>query len=437
MTVALLVTSTIAIAIAIWDPRPLLKEADTLIVIWIVALAAWPYIVIYCVAPFFWADAAEAGVLSPALQFIPAAAVSAIALFSALREKQVDISLPAALVGVSIVFAAVAIGASGFSKVINFGLAVSLYAGVILKWRKVTLRSVGVGALISLSLMALATTIGAVANSSAVVAPCRQDKCGLVSEALTSPFAGNGNVLGMATTLLVPFAFAVLPAWRSLIVVAGVGGLQFLAGSRTAMFALAVGVAGLVVISLCRTIRARLVAATLALVVGFAASLRFMFVNYSGSTDSYRGYLWDMATEAIRRAPVFGHGPGYWWQLNDSALFQANYSPHNGWLDLLTAVGAWGVIVIVAGIIVQLLTTARTALPWLIAYYATVLSVGMLESPYVPYYYGILPFTAIMPLMIYEPRESMDPELDENLSIVPSIPVGEKVENKDPSTAAI
>jgi hypothetical protein len=104
---------------------------------------------------------------------------------------------------------------------------------------------------------------------------------------------------------------------------------------------------------------------------------------------------------------------------------------------LLIAVGAWGVIVIVGGIVVQLFTTSRSALPWLIAYYATVLSVGMLESPYVPYYYGILPFTAIMPLMIYEPREAKDPELEENLSIVPPVPAGEQLTNKAPATAVI
>lgn len=433
MTILLLVASTVAIAIGIWNPREFLRAADTFVVVWVVALAAWPIIVIYCVAPFFWDNVADAGVKSPVLQFLPAAAASGFALISALRAKRVDISLPAALIGTSLVFAGVAVWASGFVRVINYALGASLFAGLLLKWRVVTLKSVGVGALMSLQFMAVAVTAGAVIESSAVVADCRQDKCGLVDQALTSPFAGNGNALGMATTLLVPFAFAVLPLLRALLVLAGVGGIQLLAGSRTAMFALLVGGVALVLISLCRTERARMGVAWLALFVGFGASLHFLFRKYSGSTDSYRGYLWEMASDSIREAPIFGHGPSYWWVLNDSALFKANYSPHNGWLDILVGVGVWGVLLIVAGVAVQLFTTSRTALPWLITYYATVLTIDMLESVYVPYYYGILPFAAIMPLMIYEPKKPKDRELEENLSAVQYVPSDETLADETAS----
>jgi O-antigen ligase len=199
------------------------------------------------------------------------------------------------------------------------------------------------------------------------------------------------------------------------------------------MFALLVGGVALVLISLCRTERARMGVAWLALFVGFGASLHFLFRKYSGSTDSYRGYLWEMASDSIRQAPIFGHGPSYWWVLNDRALFQANYSPHNGWLDMLVGVGVWGVILIVAGVAVQFFTTSRTALPWLITYYATVLTIDMLESVYIPYYFGILPFAAIMPLMVYEPKKPKDPELEENLSAVQYVPSDETLADETPS----
>jgi O-antigen ligase len=230
----------------------------------------------------------------------------------------------------------------------------------------------------------------------------------------TSPFAGNGNVLGMVTVLLVPFACATLPLSRSILLLGGVAAMQVVAVSRTAMFAFAVVGAAVVLIKMSASLLWRLRFAYVAFVVGLCASFYPLFVKFSGGSFSLRGYVWEAGREAIRQAPVFGHGPNYWHLLADNALFEPNYSPHNGWYDLVVAVGLWGVVVIAAAVAVQLYSTRKEILPYLVTYYACVLAINMFESVYVPYHFVIIPFAALLPLMLYDPKPADDEEMERN-----------------------
>jgi exopolysaccharide production protein ExoQ len=294
-------------------------------------------------------------------------------------------------------------------------MAGALFMGVVLKRGVTPVRTLSVAALVSLATTSAAVTLAVIVNPGRVVTHCRVDKCDVLKEALTSPLAGNGNALGLATVLLITFACASLTLRRCLVLLAGVGAVQLLAMSRTAIFAFVAVSVALLLIKASKTLQWQLRMAFTALAVGFCASGYPLFLNFSGSSYSDRGYVWQAGREAIGQAPVFGQGPSHWWLIGKTALFDANYSPHNGWYDILIAVGAWGVLVIVVGVTVQLSTTARAALPYLVTYYACVLSINMDESVYVPYFLGIVPVAALLPLMLYDQKPAADRELEANL----------------------
>jgi exopolysaccharide production protein ExoQ len=416
MTILILLAATAAIWVAAGNPRALLRCEDRFTVVWVFFVAAWPLIIGYLVGPLIWVSADQAATVYPALQYTPGAICSLVALVRGLREPRVEVSLPAALIGTLLVFAAVAVWFSGLTQVLNFMMAGALFMGVVLKRGVTPVRTLSVAALVSLATTSAAVTLAVIVNPGRVVTHCRVDKCGVLTQVLASPVAGgNGNALGLVTVLLMPFAFASLTLRRCLVLLAGVGAVQLLAMSRTAIFALVVVSVALLLIKASKTSQWQLRVAFTALTVGFCASSYPLFVNFSGSSYSDRGYLWQAGRNAIGQAPVFGHGPSHWWLIAKTALFDPNYSPHNGWYDILIAVGAWGVLVIVVGVIVQLSTTARTALPYLVTYYACVLLLNMDESVYVPYFFGILPMAALLPLMLYDPKSAADRELEANL----------------------
>ena len=415
MMILILLAATTAIWVAVGNPRALLHREDRVTVVWVFFVAAWPVIATYLVGPLIWAAPAQAGRVSGALLYTPGAICSLVALVRGLREPRVQISLPAALIGTLLLFSAVAVWFSGLVQVLNFIMAGALFVGVVLKRGVTPVRTLSVAALVSLATMSAAVTLAVIVNPGRVVENCRVDKCGVTAQVLTSPFAGNGNMLGIASVLLVTFACANLTLWRCVVLLAGVWAVQLVAMSRTAMFVLVVVSVALLLIKVSKTLQWQLRVAFTALTVGFCASGYPLFVNSSGSSYSGRGYLWQAARDAIGQAPVFGHGPSYWYLIAKNALFDANYSPHNGWYDVLVAVGAWGVLVIVAGVIVQLSTTARAAVPYLVTYYACVLSINMDESVYVPYFLGTLPVAALLPLMLYDQKSAADRELEANL----------------------
>jgi exopolysaccharide production protein ExoQ len=415
MTILILLAATAAIWVAAGNPRTLLRCEDRFTIVWVFFVAAWPLIIVYLVGPLIWVSSDQAATVFPALQYTPGAICSLVALVRGLREPRVQVSLPAALIGTLLLFAAVAVWFSGRVQVLNFIMAGALFMGVVLKRGVTPVRTLSVAALVSLATTSAAVTLAVIVNPGRVVTHCRVDKCDVLKEALTSPLAGNGNALGLATVLLITFACASLTLRRCLVLLAAVGAVQLLAMSRTAIFALVVVSVALLLIKASKTLQWQLRMAFTALAVGFCASGYPLSLNFSGSSHSDRGYVWQAGREAIGQAPVFGQGPSQWWLIAKTALFDANYSPHNGWYDLLIAVGAWGVLVIVVGVTVQLSTTARAALPYLVTYYACVLSINMDESVYVPYFLGIMPAAALLPLMLYDPKSAADRELETNL----------------------
>jgi hypothetical protein len=415
MTLAFLIAAAVATCLAIAGQRSMVRREDALTLAWVFLIAAWPFIAIYFVNPLIWATAAEAGVFNPALQYLPAALCSFVVAFLGLRADRVEVSLPAAMIGSLYLFVAVAMWFAGFPQVFHFIMAATLFAAVLLKRGLTKIETLSVAAQLSLVALLVAIAFSALINSDRVLEGCRVDKCVFLPVVFTSPFAGNGNVLGMVTALLVPFACATLPLSRSILLIGGVAAVQVVAVSRTAMFAFAVVGLALVLIKMSASLLWRLRFAYVAFGVGLCASCYPLFVTFSGGSFSLRGYVWEAGREAIRQAPVFGHGPSYWHLLAENALFEPNYSPHNGWYDLVVAVGLWGVVVIAAAVAVQLYSTRKEDLPYLITYYALVLAIDMFESVYVPYNFVIIPFAALLPLMLYDPKPAEDEEMERYL----------------------
>ncbi|OBH21151.1 O-antigen ligase domain-containing protein [Mycolicibacter terrae] len=416
MTLLILLAATAAIWMAVGDPRVLLRGEDRFTVAWVFLVAAWPFITVYVVGPLIWASPDQAGRLFPALQYTPGAICSVVGVVRGLRDSRTQVSLPAVLTGTTLLFAAVSVWFSGRVQVLNFLMAGALFMGVVLKRGVTPVRTLSVAALVSLSTMSAAVTFAVVVNPGRVLTHCRLDKCGVVTQVLTSSLSANGNVLGIATVLLIPFACASLTLRRCLVLLTGVGAFQLLTMSRTAIFALMTASVALLLIKSRQSLRWQLAVASTALAVGFCASFFPLVVNFSGSSYAERGYVWQAGREAIGQAPLFGHGPSYWWLIAQNALFDVNYSPHNGWYDIVISVGAWGVLVIVVGVIVQLATTASAALPYLFTYYACVLSINVFESVYVPYFLGIMPIAALLPLMLYESKPAADREREAALT---------------------
>lgn len=412
MTLALLIMAAVAVSLAIAGQHNRVPREDVLTLAWVFLIAAWPFIAIYFLNPLIWETAKQAGVANPAVQYFPPALCSLVVAVMGIRANRAEVSLPATMIGSLYLFVVVSMWFSGFPQMFHFVIASAMFSAVVFKRGLTTIDTLSVAARLSLAAVLVAIAISATVNSSRVLEDCRVDKCGFMPVVFTSPFAGNGNVLGMVTVLLVPFACATLPLSRTVLLLGGVAAMQVIAVSRTAMFAFAVISVTLVLIKMSASLLWKLRFAFLALVVGFCASCYPLFVTFSGGSYSLRGYVWEAGRQAIREAPVFGHGPNYWHLLADNALFEPNYSPHNGWYDLVVAVGLWGVVVILAAVTLQLYSTRKEALPYLVTYYACVLAINMFESVYVPYHFVIIPFAALLPLMLYDPKPARDEELE-------------------------
>jgi hypothetical protein len=411
MVILLLFAATTAIFLGLGNPLTQLTGVDRLVVIWVFSIAGWPLVATFLVAPLLWGSIEEAGSLIAVLVYTPGMACSGWAFISCLRSRQVEVNLPAALIATLFVFGGIGVWSNDPQQMANFLVATAMFGGVLLKRGTITLKSVSTGAVVALGVTSLAVTVAVIVNAPAVLESCREDKCGASAQVLTSPFAGNGNILGLATAVLVTMACASAGLWRSVAVLGGVGVLQILAGSRTAMFGVALVGLAIVVMKVVASHRAKVIVGSAALVAGAAASLYPLTLNFSGSSFAYRGYIWKAGRDAIAQAPVFGRGPGYWHVLQENALFDTNYSPHNGWYDLMVSVGGWGVLLILAAVILQLATTSSRSLPYLLVYYGGVLAINTFESVFVPFWLGITPLAAIVPFILYEPKAPQRPGL--------------------------
>lgn len=392
--------------VAVAYDRQWAQRVDRFLCSWLIALTAWPVIVIYAVAPALWSSADAAGAIFAVLLYGPAAAISVAAALHAVATRGFRIDGSAAILALVMVYACAAMIVDGSGRIVNLLMSMALLMGFVFRYRSFELDDVARSARIALVATTAILLVSVLFNSSRVVGACRIDKCTDLGAVLTSPFAGNGNLAGITITALLPFAVYRVAMWRVLAAVAGVVLIGLLAGSRTAFGGIAVaGVLGVLLAVPSITSRVRNLLLGLALVASAVYSLFPLYIGYTNADYSLRGYLWNQALREIPDQWFFGHNPAFWVESGASLLFKANYSPHNGWLEILLSVGVWGVALIVLAAVLKVVqTTDGTTRAYLLAYFSTILALSSLEAVYVPYFLGIAPFAALLPYFLYHHR---------------------------------
>ena len=409
---AVLAVAAVALLIGCWD-RGLLARLDTTTGLWVGSVTGWPIVVIYAIAPLLWSDAPSAGSKFTVLLYAPAVLCSLAAVGRALARDRLVVDPAAAMLASLFVGAGVAMVIDSSDKHLNLIIAVLIFAGFVLRTSDVSLAQVGDAARVALVGSVVCVLASVTFNASAVVGDCRIDKCTDIGAALTSPFAGNGNLAGIMVTALLPFVAYRAEPLRVIALVVGVGAVGLLAGSRTAFIGIGVACAGSLLLSTDPHRRLR----DVGLGVLFLGSLVFSFfplyAGYSETDFSLRGYLWNEARRLIPDQLMFGYNPAYWVDSGRSTLFTANYSPHNGWFEILLSTGVWGAVVIVVAAVVKTLSVTHRERGWLVVYFATILCISSMEAVYVPYFLGIAPFAAILPFFVYRGAHVRAPHVKE------------------------
>ncbi|MBD0864083.1 O-antigen ligase family protein [Gordonia sp. zg691] len=417
MGVVTVIVATLFVALVLFvlaaRDKDWVQRVDPFLCAWLSSITAWPVIVIYAAAPAIWASADAAGPIFAVLLYGPAAGLSVAAALRAIATHGWRIDHSAAILGLLMVYACAAMVIDGSGRIINIGMSMAMLVGFIFRYRSFGLDDVARAARIALVVTSASLLISVAFNSSRVVGACRIDKCTDLGAVLTSPFAGNGNLAGITITALLPFAVYRIAMWRVLAAVGGVALIGMLAGSRTAFGGIAVaGFLGVLLAIPSVTPRLRNLLLGLAVVASAVYSLFPLYIGYTNADYSLRGYLWNQALREIPDQWFFGHNPAYWVESGASLLFKANYSPHNGWLEILLSVGVWGVgLIILAAVVKVVEIPDGTTRAYLLAYFSTILALSSLEAVYVPYFLGIAPFAALLPYFLYHhpPAQPLSP----------------------------
>jgi hypothetical protein len=280
------------------------------------------------------------------------------------------------------------------NDVFHLVFMVALLLPTVIKAAPVRLIAVSVGCRLGCFVMAASVLVSVLISSQYVVTECRIDKCGLAGQVLTSPFTDNGNILGLAFAVMLPLAVVSLSFPRMLAVLLGTALMAELAGSRTADIGI---VLIIIVVLLAKALphMTRQIYMT-SLLAAFALSLVPVFVRFLPEQFSYRGYLWTQARTLFTGHELLGLGPNKWAALNFSSIGNMNYSPHNGWWDILIGVGLTGAAIIVIAVVLKVRSSTPAEQQALILFYASILAISSFESVYIPYNYGIIPCTAVL-----------------------------------------
>ncbi|TDL37473.1 O-antigen ligase family protein [Kocuria rosea] len=253
-------------------------------------------------------------------------------------------------------------------------------------------------ALLSVFIVCVSVTATALVARDNVIGPCRDDKCPLIGEVLWSPITGNGNFLGLAVAILLPWAIARLRPLALLPAMVGATAFVELSGSRSA---LGTAVAVVFVVGVTRILkRGSRSGAYALLAVGLSASIITAIFPFDRGFATYRGGLWGRARDLIESHPIAGSGPYLWVRLPDETRFFANYSPHNLWLDLILSGGIIAAAILVVGAILLLKDVPAWDRDVFILALGTLAIAGILEAPVQPSKLGIVPFAHLLPLFL-------------------------------------
>ncbi len=364
----------------------------------IVLLAAWPLLWTFLLGPLLIGNPPSP--LFPLLWFAPALCWSVTMLAHNVNTRGFVVDPPVVLIASQSLLTLLFViwEPKNSSEILRWLFGAILLLMVVIKERRVTAHAVAVGCRASLALVACVVLATVLVNPAAVAA-CRMDKCDAAGRVLTSPFAGNGNILGLSVAMLLPFALLGRSAGRSFALVSSVLAVGELAGSRSAFIGVGVVVVLHAALRFARG-RARSTVLAAGLLGSLALSLAPALLSYDDQAFSFRGELWNDAKALIHDRPILGGGPTTWEKFGETSIIDANYSPHNAWLDMTVSVGLLGVAIIVCAMALKVYLLSGPEREAVVVYLCGLLGASTLESLFVPYFLGIAPFVAIIPLLI-------------------------------------
>ena len=368
--------------------------------IYVLLLVGWPQMWTFLIGPLLWGSAEQAGPLYPTLWYLPAF-LFAVTYFCAgvfVRGARFDVAaiLQYSTLAISMVF--IVLGSVSTSDVAKLAIPMGLLLVTIVK--PADIRGsvvVGWGCRASLLVSTASVFASILVNGNGILEACRVDKCGLAGQTLTSPFAGNGNILALAVVLIIPFAVASTNIVGALATLGAAVLTVELAGSRTGE--LGVVVAGVLVLAIWLLPRQR----RTILVVGLCTALAFSVVPaiypFGDTQFTFRGALWNEARGVIAEHPVLGSGPTAWFIMRLTSIYDLNYSPHNAWLDVTLSIGLSGLLVLIVAVALKIKASEDGERDALLLYLATLFAISALESVYVPYVLAILPSACVLPFI--------------------------------------
>ncbi|MCV7421962.1 O-antigen ligase family protein [Mycobacterium yunnanensis] len=370
------------------------------VAVYVVLIVGWPQVWTFFVGPEMWSTAEGAGFLYPTLWYLPGFVFAVVYFGRHVFTRATRFDIPAMVQYSTLLIALVfiALGPMSRSDVAKLAIPMGLLLVTLVKPSEIRGSIVvGLGCRASLLLITGSVLAAVVLNPGRVLEPCRIDKCSLAGQTLTSPFAGNGNILGLAVVMIVPFAVAQLDLRGAMATLASVVATIELAGSRTAEIGIIT--AAVLVLAIWSWPAQRRAILLLGACVALAFSLVPAIYPFGGTEFTFRGALWSEARQVIAQHPILGSGPNTWFVMRLTSIYDLNYSPHNGWLDVTLSIGLSGVIVLAAAVVLKLLTSEDDERDVLLLYLATLFSVSALESVYVPYILAILPSTCVLPFL--------------------------------------
>lgn len=254
------------------------------------------------------------------------------------------------------------------------------------------------------ALLGVSGLLAALHYDTAFVVPCT-GACGGLGFTGLLP---NENLLGVALTAAIPFAYLGFRGSARLLLPIALAAGAVATGSRTATLASLLILAALAIVR--PTVDGpapggwRLAAAWSGLAGAVAASAFFVLHHWSANSLTTRPELWAVAKQYILRSPWFGYGPEKWASLYGLSQipYAAQHTSHNLWTDVLIAAGGVGLALFVAVAALAIVAAGRGRSGSVLVL-ATMILIGATEGSWTIGTLDLLSFTLLAFLLTGEP----------------------------------
>jgi hypothetical protein len=332
---------------------------------------------------------------------VTATAIVLVVRAAAIRAIRINAAGVAALGLWAVVHVSSGLAGTGISSARGLAWLVCLLAATCLPLSRGACVAAGA---VGSALLGISGILAAFHYDTAFVVPCL-GACGGLGFTGLLP---NENLLGVALTASIPFAFLGFRGSARVLLPIVLAGGAIATGSRTAELGSVLILAALAVVRPTvdgTAVRGwRLVAAWTTLVGAIGASAFFVLHHWSPTSLTTRPELWAVAKHYIAQSPWFGYGPLKWATLyNLSQIpYAAQHTSHNLWTDVLFAAGGVG-LALFAVVAVLAIARAGRGRSGSVLVLATMILIGATEGSWTIGTLDLLSFTLVAFLLTGEP----------------------------------